>query len=132
MIVVHYKFAVSTKGSVFLVCDGKAICPIDDMAGYEHVRIKIVDSIVDNLDKNMSDIKTEDTNNIQVGKNITKNNSAIYLFLYSTIISVLFIIWMMGVVLAKGFWLTLLSCVMPLYSFYLVTERLMSLCGMIS
>jgi len=32
--------------------------------------------------------------------------------------------WLAGIALAKGFWLTLLACFFPLYSMYLVVERL--------
>ena len=33
--------------------------------------------------------------------------------------------WLMGIVLAKGFWLTTLSICLPFYSWYLVVEKLM-------
>jgi len=35
------------------------------------------------------------------------------------------ITWIMGVVLAKGFWLTALSICLPFYSWYLVVEKIM-------
>ena len=35
------------------------------------------------------------------------------------------LIWVAGVVLAKGFWLTVLSIVLPFYSWYLVVEQVM-------
>ena len=33
--------------------------------------------------------------------------------------------WIMGVVLAKGFWLTTLSICLPFYAWYLVVEKVM-------
>jgi hypothetical protein len=41
------------------------------------------------------------------------------------------ITWMAGIVLAKGFWLTLLSCVCPFYGWYLLTEKIMHMNGML-
>ena len=35
------------------------------------------------------------------------------------------ITWIMGIVLAKGFWLTALSICLPFYSWYLVVEKIM-------
>jgi len=37
----------------------------------------------------------------------------------------LLLIWVAGVVLAKGFWFTILSIIVPLYSLYLVVEQVM-------
>ena len=37
----------------------------------------------------------------------------------------LLLIWVAGVVLAKGFWFTVLSIVVPFYSLYLVVEQVM-------
>ena len=37
--------------------------------------------------------------------------------------------WIAGIVLAKGFWLTTLSVVLPFYAWYLVIERLMVMGG---
>ena len=39
--------------------------------------------------------------------------------------------WVAGIVLAKGFWLTLFSICMPLYSWYLVVEKIMQMNGII-
>lgn len=39
------------------------------------------------------------------------------------------IAWIMGVVLAKGFWLTTLSIFFPFYSWYLVAEEVMKSAG---
>ena len=44
---------------------------------------------------------------------------------------VIVFIWMAGVVLAKGFWSVLLACVMPLWSVYLVVEKIMMYSGII-
>lgn len=41
------------------------------------------------------------------------------------------VMWVAGIVLAKGFWLTWLAIIMPLYSWYLVIERLMQVNGWI-
>ena len=41
----------------------------------------------------------------------------------------LFVGWIMGVVLAKGFWLTMLSISFPFYSWYLVVEKVMIISG---
>ena len=41
----------------------------------------------------------------------------------------LFVAWMMGVVMAKGFWLTTLSIFFPFYAWYLVVEELMTIIG---
>lgn len=34
------------------------------------------------------------------------------------------VIWIMGIILAKGFWSTLLAVVLPLWAWYLVAERI--------
>lgn len=34
--------------------------------------------------------------------------------------------WIAGIVLAKGFWLTVLAIVVPIYGWYLVIERIMN------
>lgn len=39
--------------------------------------------------------------------------------------------WIAGLVLAKGFWSTLLALVLPLWAWYLVAERLMQGAGWI-
>lgn len=39
--------------------------------------------------------------------------------------------WIAGVVLAKGFWMTLFAICIPFYSWYLVVELLMHKVGMI-
>lgn len=41
----------------------------------------------------------------------------------------LLVAWMMGIVLAKGFWLTTLSIFLPFYAWYLVVEKIMILSG---
>ena len=40
-------------------------------------------------------------------------------------------VWMSGVVLAKGFWLTVGAIFCPPYALYLVAERLMQMAGVI-
>ena len=40
--------------------------------------------------------------------------------------------WIMGIVLAKGFWATAAAITVPPYAWYLVAERLMQMAGMIS
>ena len=37
--------------------------------------------------------------------------------------------WIMGVVMAKGFWLTTLSIFLPFYAWYLVVEEVMKIIG---
>ena len=39
--------------------------------------------------------------------------------------------WIGGIVIASGFWSTLFSIIMPVYSWYLLAERLMSIYGFI-
>ena len=40
----------------------------------------------------------------------------------------LFVVWwIFGIVLAKGFWLTLTAILFPLYAWYLVAERVVNL-----
>lgn len=41
----------------------------------------------------------------------------------------LLISWLMGVVMAKGFWLTSLSICLPFYAWYLVIEEIMLMIG---
>lgn len=48
--------------------------------------------------------------------NIKKNNSILVL--------IVFVVWITGFVIAKGFWSTLLCVFIP-YSFYLVIERIL-------
>lgn len=38
---------------------------------------------------------------------------------------ILFISWVAGIVIAKGFWSTLFAVLIPLWSYYLVVEQLM-------
>jgi len=38
-------------------------------------------------------------------------------------------LWIAGVVLAKGFWLTTLAITLPFYAWYLVIEKIMLLIG---
>jgi hypothetical protein len=38
---------------------------------------------------------------------------------------IVLLLWTAGVVLAKGFWLTILSVVIPFYAVYLVVEQAM-------
>jgi len=40
-------------------------------------------------------------------------------------------LWLAGIVLAKGFWLTALAYIFPLYGLYLLTELLMRIFGII-
>ena len=40
-------------------------------------------------------------------------------------------VWVSGVVLAKGFWLTALALFIPFYAWYLVIERAMQMYGVI-
>ncbi len=44
---------------------------------------------------------------------------------------VLIVLWIAGIVLAKGFWLTLLAICIPFYAWYLVIERLMTDFGIV-
>jgi len=44
---------------------------------------------------------------------------------------ILLVTWLMGIVLAKGFWLTLLSIIFPFYAYYLVVEHAMRTLGWI-
>lgn len=41
------------------------------------------------------------------------------------------VVWMAGIILAKGFFSVLLACVMPLWSMYLVTEKSMIYFGLV-
>lgn len=34
-------------------------------------------------------------------------------------------LWLIGVVIAKGFWSTFIACIFPLYAWYLVVERIL-------
>lgn len=36
------------------------------------------------------------------------------------------LLWLCGIVIAKGFWITLLAIVLPPYALYLVIERLLT------
>ena len=40
--------------------------------------------------------------------------------------------WMMGIVLAKGAWLTVAAIMFPPYAFYLVTERVLMAIGWVA
>lgn len=39
--------------------------------------------------------------------------------------------WVAGIVLAKGIWSSALAVIMPLYSWYLIAERIMEVTGLI-
>jgi hypothetical protein len=41
------------------------------------------------------------------------------------------ILWVTGIVLAKGFWSTLAAIILAPYSFYLVIERVISVYGLL-
>jgi hypothetical protein len=45
-------------------------------------------------------------------------------FWQTTYLNIAAFIWVYGIVLAQGFWLTTLSCVFPPYAFYLVVEKI--------
>ena len=47
----------------------------------------------------------------------------------SLVTLILFIAWVAGAVLAKGFWLTTLAIIIPFYSWYLVMEQLLKAMG---
>jgi len=47
------------------------------------------------------------------------------LILRNIFIVIISITWIAGIVLAKGFWLTLLSICMPFYAWYLIIEKIM-------
>ena len=40
--------------------------------------------------------------------------------------------WLAGIVLAKGFWLTVLAVCLPFYAWYLLIERVMQRTGFVS
>ena len=42
---------------------------------------------------------------------------------------IMLLTWVAGIVLAKGFWWTCLAIIFPLYSWYLVIEKIMQLNG---
>lgn len=41
------------------------------------------------------------------------------------------VVWVAGMVIAKGFWSTLFAVMMPVWSYYLVIEKLMTFYGVI-
>ena len=41
------------------------------------------------------------------------------------------VLWIAGVVLAKGFWWTVLAITVPFYAWYLVVERVMQMAGIV-
>lgn len=47
------------------------------------------------------------------------------LILRNIFAGILFIAWIAGTVLAKGFWLTFLSICFPFYPWYLIIEKIM-------
>ena len=51
------------------------------------------------------------------------------LILRNIAVAALFVSWIMGVVLAKGFWFSALSIFFPFYSWYLVIEKIMIISG---
>ena len=51
------------------------------------------------------------------------------LFARNIFTAALFVGWIMGVVLAKGFWLVALGIFFPFYSWYLVIEKIMIITG---
>ena len=38
---------------------------------------------------------------------------------------ILLVSWLVGIVIAKGFWSVLFACIMPFYAWYLVVEKFM-------
>ncbi|HET8686456.1 MAG TPA: hypothetical protein VFM18_07305 [Methanosarcina sp.] len=42
------------------------------------------------------------------------------------------VLWVAGIVLAKGFWLTVLAVCFPLYAWYLIVEKIMIIAGLIN
>jgi len=51
------------------------------------------------------------------------------LFEYIFLLFLVFIIWPMGIALAKGFWLTFFSIIFPPTAVYLVVEHILKLIG---
>lgn len=43
---------------------------------------------------------------------------------------IFFLIWMAGIVLAKGFWSTLAAFLIPFWAYYLVVERIIIFLGL--
>ena len=41
------------------------------------------------------------------------------------------VIWLVGIVIAKGFWSTLFSVVFPVWSWYLVAEKSLQIFGVV-
>lgn len=44
---------------------------------------------------------------------------------------IVFVVWIAGIVLAKGFWSTFFALILPFYAWYLVIERALTMGGVL-
>jgi len=131
-----YRFVLTTANRIVLAKGNTIICPAEEIIGYEHLKIRIVDSIVDNLSENLVASGVSVPKKDPITSPIVKNSEKIKMNINSisnTIFATAFLIcWIMGVVVAKGFWSTIAAMFLPPYALYLVVELFMKLGNLIS
>ena len=116
-------FRVTNKDRTVLVVDGKIIKSVDEINGYEYLRLKLVDTIVDNINIAEAD-KMIETNPEPKVLEIKTDKTKYGLYNDSILIIVIVIPWIMGTVIATS-WFKLLAIFFPPYAIYLTTEVLM-------
>lgn len=123
-----YRFVMTTKNRMAIAKANNILCLVDEMSGYDDLKMLIVDDIVDNLSNTLVEKGIE----VPVKAAVIprrRNNISISSIVISIVVVIL---WLMGIVVAKGFWLTLLSIVIPPYALYLTVELFMHLGNLIT
>jgi len=127
----NYRFAMTDQENLVLVGDDKIIQRVEKINGYELIKLKVADDMIDGLTDSLIakgisiHTPTKEEPKVVVKKAV---NSVVYLI--NTIVTIgVIIVWVAGIVIASG-WLKLLAIV-PLYSIYLVLEYFMKHYGIV-
>lgn len=133
----RYRFTLSNRDRVVLVENGKIVCGVEEIPGYDNVKVRILDNVIDNMTYTLNEkgiivqqelkqltpqLKNTEVKEIKVKTDYTYGGMLLTLFLSIT--------WIMGVVLAPGWW-KLLASFFPPYSWYLLAELIMKHVGLI-
>jgi hypothetical protein len=122
---VGYSFAKTNKDNIVLVHDDIIVAKVEDIPGFELIRIDVVDTAINNISSQLPNTTTQpDTSVIQRDRRQSSNDT-VSLYLFEFIFGGVFIItWLAGIVLAKGVYDTLYA-LFPPYAWYLFIEAFM-------
>ena len=130
----NYRFALTDKENLVLVGDDKIIQKVEKIAGYELVKMKVADDMIDSLSDSLlsKGISVNTATKIESTaiKPVVKKGIYSMVYLINSIIGLAMVVaYFMGIVLATG-WMKVVA-LFPLYSYYLVVEFFMKHYGMI-